>query len=412
MSIKNFFLNGNLVLQITIGLLIGIVLGLFLPNISLSIGVLGELFLAALKAAAPILVFFLIISSITNHKNGQKTNIKSVIWLYLLGTILAALSAVVAGFLFPSYISLAGGSELEMEAPTDILDVLKGILFKIVDNPVSAITNANFIGILTWSVAIGFFLRKASDSTKSVFNNISDALIAIVRLIIRFAPLGIMGLAASTIAQTGTSALLEYLHIVLVLVGTMLFVALVMNPLIVFVKIRKNPYPLVFTCLKESGITAFFTRSSAANVPVNLALAKKLNLNEDTYSVTIPLGATINMEGAAITITVLTLAAVHTLGIEVNIFTALLLSIVSALAACGASGVPGGSLLLTPVACGLFNIPMDTAMLVVGVGMTISVIQDSMETALNSSTDILFTAAADIAEKRKNLSQKKDFKHR
>ncbi|NDV46831.1 serine/threonine transporter SstT [Paludibacter sp. 221] len=401
MNIKNFILNGNLVLQILIGLILGVLIGIFLPNIAVSIGVLGDLFLSALKAAAPILVFFLIISSITNHKSGQKTNIKSVIVLYLLGTLLAAVTAVLASFLFPSTITLKDTADTTLQAPTGIMEVLKGILFKIVDNPVNAIITANFIGILAWSVAIGFFMRKASESTKLVFNNISDALIAVVRLIIRFAPLGIMGLVASTIAVTGLSVLLEYLHVVLVLVGTMLFVALVMNPLIVFWKIRKNPYPLVFTCLKESGITAFFTRSSAANVPVNLALAKKLDLDEDTYSVTIPLGATINMEGAAVTITVLTLAAVHTLGVEVNIFTAILLSIVAALAACGASGVPGGSLLLIPVACGLFNIPTDTAMLVVGVGMTISVVQDSMETALNSSTDVLFTAAADIAEKRK-----------
>ncbi len=257
----------------------------------------------------------------------------------------------------------------------------------------------NFIGILAWSIGIGIFMRKASDNTKQIFTDLSDAVVAIVRVIIRFASIGIFGLVASTIAVTGLKTLAEYLHIVLVLAGTMLFIALVVNPIIVYWKIRKNPYPLVFLCLKESGITAFFTRSSAANIPVNMALAKKLKLHEDTYSVSIPLGATINMEGAAITITVLTLAAVHTLGIQVDLLTAVLLSIVAALGACGASGVPGGSLLLIPVACSLFNIPMDTAMLVVGVGMTISVIQDSMETALNSSTDILFTAAADMGKK-------------
>jgi len=401
MKIKDFILKGNLVLQISIGLVLGILLGIFLPDIAVSVGILGEIFLNALKAAAPVLVFLLIISAITNHKAGQKTNIKSVLILYLLGTFLAALVAVVASFIFPSTITFKEVVEADILPPSGILDVLKDILFKIVDNPVNAVLNANFIGILAWSIGIGYFLRKASDNTKQLFTDISEAAVSVVKVIIRFAPIGIFGLVASTIAVTGTDALLEYLHLVLVLAGSMIFMALVVNPLIVFWKIKKNPYPLVFTCLKESGITAFFTRSSAANIPVNMALAKKLNLHEDTYSVSIPLGATINMEGAAVTISVLTLAAVHTLGIEVDIFTAILLSVISAIGACGASGVPGGSLLLIPVACSLFNIPVDTAMMVVGVGMTISVVQDSMETALNSSTDILFTAAADIGDRRK-----------
>lgn len=403
MNIKNFLLHGNLVLLISIGLFLGILLGLFLPEIAIQVGVLGELFLSALKAAAPILVFLLIISSITNHKTGQKTSIKSVLLLYLLGTFLAALIAVASSFLFPSTITLKTDNTTELLPPSGILEVIRDVLFKIVDNPVNAILNQNFIGILAWAIGIGYFMRKASDSTKLIFSDLSDAVIFIIRVIIRFAPIGIFGLVASAIATTGPKTLLEYLHVILVLVGTMLFVALVINPLIVFWKIKRNPYPLVFTCLKNSGITAFFTRSSAANVPVNLALAKKLKLNEDTYSVSIPLGATINMEGAAVTITVLTLAAVHTLGIDVDLPTAILLSIISALGACGASGVPGGSLLLIPVACSLFNIPTDTAMLVVGVGMTISVIQDSMETALNSSTDILFTAAACIADEKEDL---------
>lgn len=401
MNIKNFILNGNLVLLIFIGLVLGILFGIFYPEGAISAGILGHLFLMALKAAAPILVFLLIISSITNHKSDQKTSIKSVLILYLLGTFLAALTAVIASFMFPSFLTFKDQAVIDLQPPSGILDVLKDILFKLVDNPVNAIIKANFIGILAWAVGLGFFLKKASDTTKSVFTDFSDAVISVIRIIIRFAPVGIFGLVASTIAETGLSALLEYLRVVLVLVGTMLFVALIINPLIVYFKIKRNPYPLVFTCLKESGITAFFTRSSAANVPVNLALAKKLNLNEDTYSVSIPLGATINMEGAAVTITVLTLAAVNTLGIQVDIFTAILLSVVAAIGACGASGVPGGSLLLIPVACSLFNIPTDMAMLVVGVGLTISVIQDSMETALNSSTDILFTAAACIAEEEK-----------
>ncbi|WP_165026586.1 serine/threonine transporter SstT [Dysgonomonas sp. ZJ279] len=399
MSIKNFIFKGNLVLQISIGLFFGILLGIFFPDVAISAGILGDLFLSALKAAAPILVFLLIISSITNHKSEQKTNIKSVLFLYLLGTFLAALTAVATSFLFPSSLTFKSQDIIDLQPPSGILEVLKDILFKVVDNPINAIMSSNFIGILAWAIGLGFFLRKASESTKSIFTDLSDAVIFIIRIIIRFAPIGILGLVASTIAETGLATLLEYLHVLLVLVGTMVFVALVVNPLIVFWKIKRNPYPLVFTCLKESGITAFFTRSSAANVPVNLALAKKMDLDEDTYSVTIPLGATINMEGAAVTITVLTLAAAHTLGADIDISTAILLSIISALGACGASGVPGGSLLLIPVACSLFNIPADTAMLVVGVGMTISVIQDSTETALNSSTDILFTAAACIAER-------------
>lgn len=401
MNIKNFLLNGNLVLQISIGLLLGILLGVFLPEIALSVGVLGDIFLSALKAAAPVLVFLLIVSAITNHKSGQKTSIKSVLILYILGTFLAAVTAVIASFLFPSILTLSTQSDTDLVPPAGILEVLRDILFKIVDNPVNAVLNANFIGILAWSAAIGFFLRKAKDTTKAIFSDLSEAVISIIRIIIRFAPVGIFGLVASAIAATGLDTLLEYLHVVLVLVGTMIFIALVVNPIIVYAKIKRNPYPLVFLCLKESGITAFFTRSSAANVPVNLALAKKLKLNEDTYSVSIPLGATINMEGAAVTITVLTLAAVHTLGIQVDLWTAILLSVIAAIGACGASGVPGGSLLLIPVACSLFNIPTDTAMLVVGVGLTISVIQDSMETALNSSTDILFTAAASIADEEK-----------
>jgi len=402
MNIKHFFLHGNLVLLISIGLVLGILLGLFFPETAVDAGILGELFLSALKAAAPILVFLLIVSSITNHKSGQKTSIKSVLILYLIGTFLAALIAVASSFLFPSTLTLKIENTTDLVPPSGILAVVKDILFKIVDNPVNAILNQNFIGILAWAIGIGFFMRKAGDSTKTIFSDLSDAVIHIIKIIIRFAPIGIFGLVASAIATTGPKTLLEYLHVVLVLVGTMLFVALIINPIIVFWKIKKNPYPLVFTCLRDSGITAFFTRSSAANVPVNLALAKKLNLNEDTYSVSIPLGATINMEGAAVTITVLTLAAVQTLGIEVDLLTAILLSVVAALGACGASGVPGGSLLLIPVACSLFNIPTDTAMLVVGVGMTISVIQDSMETALNSSTDILFTAAACMAEEEKS----------
>lgn len=401
MSIKNFILKGNLIVQISIGLLLGILLGLFYKDGAMSVGILGTVFLTALKAAAPVLVFLLIIASITNHKSEQKTNIKSVLYLYLIGTFLAALLAVVVSFIFPSTLSLRGADATDLLPPSGILSVLQELLFNMVQNPVTALMESNFIGILTWAIGLGIFLRKANDTTKTVFTDMSDAVISLIRIIIRFAPIGIFGLVASAVAETGIQTLQEYLQIILVLVGTMIFMALVINPLIVFFQIRKNPYPLVFICLKESGITAFFTRSSAANVPVNLALAKKLNLDEDTYSVTVPLGATINMEGAAITISILTLAAVNTLGIEVDLLTAILLSVISAIGACGASGVPGGSLLLIPVACSLFNIPTEIALSVVGVGLAISVVQDSMETALNSSTDILFTAAADIGAKRK-----------
>ncbi len=400
MKLIKFILHGNLVVQILIGLLAGILLGMFLPEASMAISFLGELFLFALKSAAPILVFFLVISAITNHQSGRKTNIKSVIGLYLLGTFLSAVTAVAASFLFPSYLTLHEQAASDAAPPSGMYEVFTNILFQIVDNPLNAIIKANFLGILAWASLLGFFLRKSSESTKLVISNIADALVAVIRVIIRFAPLGIMSLVSVAIARIGLDVLAEYLHIVLVLVGTMLFIALVVNPFIVWYKIRQNPYPLVFTCLRESGITAFFTRSSAANIPVNLSLAKKMNLDKETYSVTIPLGATINMEGAAVTITIFTLAAVHTLGIEINLLSAILLSVISSLAACGSSGVPSGSLLLIPVACSLFNIPTDTAMLVVGIGLTISVIQDSMETALNSSTDILFTAAADIAAKK------------
>lgn len=400
-KIKNFILHGSIVLLISIGLVIGIIFGIFLPDFSLSLDILGDLFLKALKAAAPVLVFFLIISSLMSHKAGTKTNITQVIILYLGGTLLSAIAAVGASLLFPSMITLSSEGMESLSGPEGMSQMIKNLLFSITDNPLNAIVTGNFIGILAWSVLLGFFLRGAGNETKQVFSSISDALIKTVRLIIRFAPLGIMGLVASAIAQTGLGVLLEYLHLVAVLVGTMLFIALVLNPLLVFWKIRRNPYPLVFTTLKESAITAFFTRSSAANIPVNLTLAKKMGLEEETYSVTIPLGATINMEGAAVTITVLTLAVVNTLGIEVSLISAILLSIVASLASCGTSGVPGGSLLLVPLACGLFSIPADIAMTAVGAGMTISVIQDSMETALNSSTDILFTAAADMAAKRK-----------
>lgn len=383
----------SLVLQIFIGLVAGIALALLLPQAAASVGLLGNVFVAALKAVAPVLVFVLVAASIANHQHGQQTHIKPILLLYLIGTFSAALIAVAASFTFPSSLTLASTSA-DLSPPGGIAEVLKTLLMNVVDNPINALLKGNFIGILAWAVALGFALRHASPSTKQMLADLSDGVTSIVKLVIRLAPLGIFGLVAATLAESGMSVLIDYLHLLLVLVGCMLFVALLVNPLIVFVKIRRNPYPLVLTCLRESGLTAFFTRSSAANIPVNLQLCQRLGLHEETYSVSIPLGATINMAGAAITITVLTLAAVHTLGITVDLPTALLLSLLASICACGASGVAGGSLLLIPLACSLFGIPNEVAMQVVAVGFIIGIVQDSAETALNSSTDVLFTAAA------------------
>ncbi|PTS83762.1 serine/threonine transporter SstT [Pseudomonas sp. HMWF032] len=383
----------SLVLQIVIGLLAGIALALFFPAAAASASFLGTVFVSALKAVAPVLVFVLVAASITNHQQGQETHIKPILLLYLIGTLSAALIAVAASFVFPSSLTLTDSSA-ELSPPGGILEVLKTLLLNVVDNPINALLTGNFIGILAWAIALGFAFRHASPGSKQMLADLSDGVTSIVKLVIRLAPLGVFGLVAATLAESGMSALLDYLHLLLVLVGCMLFVALVVNPLIVFAKIRRNPYPLVLTCLRESGLTAFFTRSSAANIPVNLQLCQRLGLHEETYSVSIPLGATINMAGAAITISVLTLAAVHTLGIAVDLPTALLLSVLSAICACGASGVAGGSLLLIPLACSLFGIPNEVAMQVVAVGFIIGIVQDSAETALNSSTDVLFTAAA------------------
>ncbi|AZC27578.1 MULTISPECIES: serine/threonine transporter SstT [Pseudomonas] len=390
----------SLVTQIVIGLIAGILLALLAPEVAKSTTFVGKVFVSALKAVAPILVFVLVMASIANHKHGQETHIRPILVLYLLGTFAAAVVAVIASALFPSALVLST-HDVTISAPGGISEVLQSLLLSVVDNPVSALMNANFIGILAWAIGMGVAIRHAGETTRSVLEDLSNGVTLIVRVVIRFAPLGIFGLVASTLATSGFDALLGYLHLLAVLIGCMLFVALVMNPLIVYWKIRRNPFPLVLTCLRESGITAFFTRSSAANIPVNLELSKRLGLHEDTYSVSIPLGATINMAGAAITITVLTLAAVHTLGIAVDLPTAVLLSVVAAICACGASGVAGGSLLLIPLACSLFGIPSEIAMQVVAVGFIIGVLQDSAETALNSSTDVLFTAAACMAQEDK-----------
>ncbi|PAE39093.1 serine/threonine transporter SstT [Bacillus sp. 7884-1] len=390
----------SLVKQISIGLLIGIILAVAIPEVAKPIVILGSLFVGALKAIAPVLVLFLVMSAIAQHKSGKQTNMKSIISLYLLGTFLAGLIAVIVSFIFPVSINLTKGAE-DLAAPGGVVEVLKALLLNVVDNPVNAIANANYIGILAWAIILGLALKNAPDTTKTMISNFSDAVSKMVTWVIKLAPLGIMGLVIDSITTNGLESLLSYGKLLVVLLGCMLFVALVVNPLMVWVNVRQNPYPLVFTCIKESGITAFFTRSSAANIPVNLKLCEKLGLDKDTYSVSIPLGATVNMAGAAVTISVLTLAAVHTLGIHVDIPTAIILSVVSAICACGASGVAGGSLLLIPLACSLFGIPNDVAMQVVGVGFIIGVLQDSFETALNSSTDVLFTATADYKKQLK-----------
>ena len=401
MTLRNTFLgyilHGNLILQISIGLLLGILLAVLSPAAAESVSVLGSLFTTALKSVAPLLVLILVMNAIASHKRGQQTNIRPVLTLYLIGTFGAALIAVLGSFLFPSTLVLTGSFE-GITPAGGIGEVLNSLLLSMVDNPFSAVLNANFIGVLAWAIGLGLALRHASDATKTVLRDLSGAVTTIVRLVIRFAPLGIFGLVASTIASAGLDALLGYVHLLAVLLGCMIFVALVLNPLLVYWKIRRNPYPLVFLCLRESGITAFFTRSSAANIPVNMALARRLNLREETASIAIPLGATINMAGAAVTISVLTLAAVNTLGIQVDLLTTLLLSVVASVAACGVSGVAGGSLLLIPLATGLFGIPAELAMQVVAVGFVISVLQDSAETALNSSTDVLFTAAVCMSQ--------------
>lgn len=390
----------SLVKRILLGIIAGIVLALTIPKAAGWVSIFGTLFVGALKAVAPVLVFFLVMHAISKHRSGQQTNMKSIIALYGVSTFLAGLVAVVASFIFPVTLSLAPGAE-DVTPPGGIAEVLTTLLTNVVDNPVNALINGNYIGILTWAILLGIALRKAADTTKNLLANFSDAISTLVKWVISFAPIGIMGLVFDAIVSNGLSALMDYGKLLFILLGCMFFIALVVNPLIVFLNIRRNSYPLVFRCLRESGITAFFTRSSAANIPVNMSLCEKLGLDEDTYSVSIPLGATVNMAGAAVTISVLTLSAVHTLGIQVDFGTALILSVLAAVSAAGASGVAGGSLLLIPLAASLFGIPDDVAMQVVGVGFIIGVLQDSCETALNSSSDVLFTATAEYAKKRK-----------
>lgn len=389
----------SLVKRIICGLIIGIVLGLVVPQAT-ALSLLGNLFVGALKAIAPILVLFLVMSALAKHQEGKQTNMKHIIGLYLLGTFLAGLMAVIASFLFPITLTLTQSTS-DITPPGGIGEVLNTLMMNLVANPVDALVNANYIGILAWAVLLGIALRKAPEGVKVAIESVADAISQIVRWIINCAPFGVLGLVFTTISQQGIDSLLSYGKLIVLLVGTMAFVAFVVNPVIVFIGIRKNPFPLVLKCLKDSGLTAFFTRSSAANIPVNMRLCAELGLDRDTYAVSIPLGSTINMGGAAVTISILALAAAHTLGIQVDFASAVVLSVLSAVSACGASGVAGGSLLLVPLACSLFGIPNDVAMQVVGVGFIVGVIQDSCETAINSSTDVLYTAVAELSKRRK-----------
>jgi serine/threonine transporter len=400
--IVRFVKQVPLIEQIAVGLVIGILIAVFVPAVVPFVSIFGDLFVSALKGVAPVLVFILVMNAMTQRKSNGNTQMKPVITLYILGTFAASLVGVCLSFLFPVTLHLQVGNT-KLNPPSGIAQVLHTLVMNVVDNPVNALLKANYIGILAWAVIIGLAMHAvASDETKKVFDELSKGITIVVGWVIRFAPLGIMGLVTQSISASGLSALLSYVKLLGVLISAYFLVALVMNPLIVYAKIHRNPYPLVFATLRESGIYAFFTRSSAANIPVNLSLCKRLGLNPDTYSISIPLGATINMAGASITISVLALAAANTLGIKVDLLTALLLCIISTVGACGASGVAGGSLLLIPVACASFGITNDIAMQVVGVGFIISVLEDACETALNSSSDVLFTATAEFAERAKN----------
>ena len=410
LELKRLLPKWGLASQITFAFFGAVALGLLVrfaggSSVVASAGnLLGSLFVGALKAIAPLLVFTLVVSAVAQHREGMNSNIRPVIVLYVVGMAVAALLAVAVSFAFPSFVPLNGVDVADKPIPNGFGEVLQNLLLKIVTNPVQALADANYIGILAWALVLGLALRAADEPTRNFLQNISDAVNKVMYWIIRLAPIGIFGLTLHAFVSTGLENLAAYLHVLLAIVGAMAFMALVLNPLIVFFAIRKNPYPLVWTCLKESGLIAFVIRSSVANIPVNLNLCKKLGLNEETYAVTIPLGATMNMEGASITITILTLAAVHTLGIHVDFITAFLLVIIAVIGACGASGIPGGALPLVPMACSLFNISNDVAMQMVTIGLIISVVQDPCGTLLNSSTDVVFTAAADPVYRHREVA--------
>lgn len=388
-----------LVKRILVGLVLGAILGLTVPGAT-GISILGDVFVSALKAIAPLLVFFLVISSLCNAGNSHGGVIKTVIILYMFSTVLAAVIAVFASMAFPVKLTLATAAATDAAAPQGIAEVLNNLLLNVVANPVSSLVNANYVGILTWAILLGLAFRAANDMTKNVLNDIANGTSTVVSWIINMAPFGIFGLVFNTVSTNGLEIFTTYGKLLALLVGCMLFIYFVTNPLLVYWCIRQNPYPLIVHCLKRSALTAFFTRSSAANIPVNMKVCEDMGLDRDTYSVTIPLGATINMDGAAITITVMTMATAFTLGIHVDIPTAIILSLLAALSACGASGVAGGSLLLIPMACSLFGISDDISMQVVAVGFIIGVIQDSVETALNSSSDLLLSASAEFRQWR------------
>ena len=392
--------ESSLILKIVIGLIIGSILGVFVPNWTI-IGFPGEIFVSALKAIAPILVFVLVASAISKARTGIGSRFKTVIILYLFSTFLSAMVAIIASTLFPVTIHLSDASTAA--APGGLGEVMSNMILGIFSNPIGLISEGHYLGILFWSIVFGIALKNiASDSTKDVVTDCANAVTLIVRGIIQFAPIGIMGLVFTSVSESGLGIFVQYSQLILLLVGCIAFVAFVTDPIISAVALRRNPYPLVLTCLRESGITAFFTRSSAANIPVNMQLCERLGLDRDFFSISIPLGATINMEGAAVTITVMTLAVCHTMGISVPLPVTVVLCIISTVGACGASGVAGGSLLLIPMACSLFGIPADVSMQAVAVGFIIGVIQDSCETALNSAGDALFSATAEYHDRRVN----------
>lgn len=409
MNIFEKYNSIGLVPRIVVGLIIGAILGLFLPAdgnaVANVVALFGTLFVAALKAVAPVLVFFLVISALARAKSAG--NMGTVIVLYIISTFVAALVAVIGSFAFPMELTLTGVEAVDKASPTGVGEVLTTLFTNMVSNPVGSIVNGNFIGILLWAVLIGIALRKAGEGTKQVLGDLAESLTVVVRWVIAFAPFGIMGLVFAAVSENGPEIFIEYGQLIALLVACMFFIALVTNPLIVFIMTRRNPYPLILRALKDSAITAFFTRSSAANIPVNMQLCESMGLDKNAYSVSIPLGATINMAGAAVTITVMAMQAAYTTGLSIDPVTAVILSVLATVSACGASGVPGGSLLLIPLACSLFGIPMDIAMQVVGVGFIIGVIQDSCETALNSSSDVVFTATA---EYREWIKQGREFK--
>ena len=389
----------SLVMRIFIGLLCGAFLGIVVPEWS-GVAIFGQIFVSLLKAIAPVLVAVLVISSISKARGALGPRFRVVVCQYVLSTFIAALTAVVVSFMFPVVLVLE--NVVEAQAPGALHDVFANQINNMVANPVSSIVNANYIGILFWSIIFGFALKKiASQHTINVVHDLAEMVSLAVKWVIQFAPFGIMGLVFATVSSNGLDVFASYGHLMLILIGCMLTTALVLNPLISFLLLRRNPYPLLFTCLKESGLNAFFTRSSAANIPINMQLCKKLGLDEDFYSISIPLGATINMDGAAVTITVMSLAVAHTVGVEVGFVSALFLCIITTLGACGASGVAGGSLLLIPMACSFLGIGNDVAMQAVAIGFIIGVVQDSVETALNSSGDVFFTATADFYDRKK-----------